>query len=154
MNFGDRVTGNTFVQGRRSSLTAQSIRRESLAIHRLSVHWRKTNKPESHSTEGFNLLHFFCQIWYFVCLAAEPTVNKSYLSLWIVVLRWPGQRRAFTIEVYESITNQWEGRRSQSDSAFLLLHSGQVDTENMLLHINVAGSMLPKQCLQYLKNIK
>lgn len=44
---------------------------------------KKTYKPgaESHSREGFNFNFLFCSNGIFVCLAAEPTVNNSYLSL-------------------------------------------------------------------------
>lgn len=70
---------------------------------------KKAYKPgaESHSREGFKFLFSLNGI--FVCLAAEPTVNMSYLSLKVVVASAQpraGQRCAFTIWVYKSIINQ------------------------------------------------
>lgn len=46
---------------------------------------------EKHTNLRFKCVYFSVKYGIFVCLAAEPAVNKSYLSLWIVVLRRPGR---------------------------------------------------------------
>lgn len=144
---GDRVTGNTLgdntlIQG---MFSAQSFREWEMegVWHWLTVctismrvHWRKHTNLGLKVSEKVLILFLFLSKWYFVCLAAEPTVNKSYLSLIgscaALAQHCAGQWRAFTIWVYKSIINQWEGR-GQSDSAFLLLLHSDGWT-NMLLH--------------------